>query len=150
MLDDAKLLASAICLDYSSYLNIRLAKTKFKAIEVFMSGRADEVLRGVEGVLPGESATARAAHESLKGDRRGIRKLLPFLGPAFIAAVAYVGNLGTSRRTSQVGCSSGICCCGLSSPPISWPCSSSLCRPSWGSRRARICPRFAGRVFRGL
>src|SRR5688572_9375166 len=63
-----------------------------------MSGRADEVIRGVEGVLPGESATARAAHESLKGDRRGIRKLLPFLGPAFVAAVAYVdpGNFATN------------------------------------------------------
>ena len=63
-----------------------------------MSGRTDEVIRGVEGVLPGESATARAAHESLKGGRRGIRKLLPFLGPAFIAAVAYVdpGNFATN------------------------------------------------------
>src|ERR687898_18258 len=101
-----------------------LARAKFKTIEVFMSGRADEVIRGVEGVLPGESATARAAHESLKGDRRGIRKLLPFLGPAFIAAVAYVdpGNFATH--------SSGICCCGLSWFPTSWPCSSSRCRPS--------------------
>jgi manganese transport protein len=44
----------------------------------------------VESVLPGESATARAAHQSLKGERRGLRGLLPFLGPAFIAAVAYV------------------------------------------------------------
>jgi manganese transport protein len=63
-----------------------------------MNGRTDEVIRGVEGVLPGESATARAAHESLKGDRRGIRKFLPFLGPAFIAAVAYVdpGNFATN------------------------------------------------------
>src|SRR5215212_10175911 len=63
-----------------------------------MSGRADEVIRGVEGVLPGESATARAAHESLKGNRRGIRKILPFLGPAFIVAVAYVdpGNIATN------------------------------------------------------
>src|SRR3712207_3618682 len=54
--------------------------------------------RGVEGVLPGESATARAAHESLKGDRRGLRRLWPFLGPAFIAAVAYVdpGNFATN------------------------------------------------------
>src|SRR3712207_5327760 len=54
--------------------------------------------RGVEGVLPGESATARAAHESLKGNRRGIRRLLPFLGPAFNAAVAYVdpGNFATN------------------------------------------------------
>ena len=49
-------------------------------------------------MLPGESATARAAHELLKGGRRGIRKLLPFLGPAFIAAVAYVdpGNFATN------------------------------------------------------
>jgi manganese transport protein len=34
----------------------------------------------------------------LKGERRGIRKLWPFLGPAFIAAVAYVdpGNFATN------------------------------------------------------
>ncbi|HEV8044055.1 MAG TPA: Nramp family divalent metal transporter, partial [Rubrobacter sp.] len=52
----------------------------------------------VESVLPGESATARAAHASLKGERRGLRKLWPFLGPAFIAAVAYVdpGNFATN------------------------------------------------------
>lgn len=54
--------------------------------------------RIIEGVLPGESATARAAHESLKGDRRGLRRIWPFLGPAFIAAVAYVdpGNFATN------------------------------------------------------
>jgi len=58
----------------------------------------EEFVAGVEGVLPGETATARAAHASLKGDRRGIRKLWPFLGPAFIAAVAYVdpGNFATN------------------------------------------------------
>jgi manganese transport protein len=52
----------------------------------------------IESVLPGESATARAAHQSLKGDRRGLRGLVPFLGPAFIAAVAYVdpGNFATN------------------------------------------------------
>src|SRR3954468_13651704 len=52
----------------------------------------------VESVLPGESATARAAHESLSGERRGLRGLWPFLGPAFIAAVAYVdpGNFATN------------------------------------------------------
>ncbi len=52
----------------------------------------------VEGVLPGETATARAAHQSLKGDRRGLARLWPFLGPAFIASVAYVdpGNFATN------------------------------------------------------
>jgi len=52
----------------------------------------------IEGVLPGESATVRAAHQSLKGDRRGLARLWPFLGPAFIAAVAYVdpGNFATN------------------------------------------------------
>lgn len=52
----------------------------------------------VESVLPGESATARAAHASLKGDRKGFARLWPFLGPAFIAAVAYVdpGNFVTN------------------------------------------------------
>src|ERR671926_1743860 len=63
-----------------------------------MSERTEEVIKGVEGVLPGESATARAAHESLKGHRRGLRRILPFLGPAFIAAVAYIdpGNFATN------------------------------------------------------
>lgn len=66
--------------------------------EVCVKERSDEFIEGVEGVLPGETATARAAHESLKGDRRGLRKLWPFLGPAFIAAVAYVdpGNFATN------------------------------------------------------
>ncbi len=58
----------------------------------------DEITAGIEGVLPGETATARAAHASLAGERKGIRKLWPFLGPAFIAAVAYVdpGNFATN------------------------------------------------------
>src|ERR671921_772154 len=51
-----------------------------------MGERTEEVIRGVEGVLPGESATARAAHESLKGNRRGLRQILPFFGPQFIGA----------------------------------------------------------------
>ena len=52
----------------------------------------------IDKVLPGESATARAAHASLKGDRRGFGRFWPFLGPAFIAAVAYVdpGNFATN------------------------------------------------------
>ena len=57
-----------------------------------------EVTAGVEGVLPGETATAHAAHASLEGKRRGLGRLLPFLGPAFIACVAYVdpGNFATN------------------------------------------------------
>ena len=49
-------------------------------------------------MLPGESAVARAAHASLKGERKGLRGLLPFLGPAFVAAIAYVdpGNFATN------------------------------------------------------
>jgi manganese transport protein len=58
----------------------------------------NEVAAGVEGVLPGETATARAAHASLRGERKGLRALWPFLGPAFVAAVAYVdpGNFATN------------------------------------------------------
>jgi manganese transport protein len=58
----------------------------------------DEVAAGAEGVLPGETATARAAHATLKGEKRGLARLWPFLGPAFIAAVAYVdpGNFATN------------------------------------------------------
>ncbi len=39
-----------------------------------------------------------AAHEALSGQRRGIGGVLPFLGPAFIAAIAYVdpGNFATN------------------------------------------------------
>jgi manganese transport protein len=53
---------------------------------------------GVEDVLPGEAAVAAAARHSLEGRRRGLRGLWPFLGPAFIAAVAYIdpGNFATN------------------------------------------------------
>jgi manganese transport protein len=53
---------------------------------------------GVEDSLPGEAAVLRAAERSLSGEHRGIRRLTPFLGPAFIASVAYVdpGNFATN------------------------------------------------------
>lgn len=43
-------------------------------------------------------ATVRAAHEVLQGKRRGLGRVLPFLGPAFIASVAYIdpGNFATN------------------------------------------------------
>ena len=52
----------------------------------------------VEDVLPGEAAVARAARRSLDGHSRGVGRLWPFLGPAFVAAVAYIdpGNFATN------------------------------------------------------
>jgi manganese transport protein len=62
---------------------------------------AEEVLPSeatVEDVLPGEAAVARAARRSLDGHARGPARLWPFLGPAFVAAVAYIdpGNFATN------------------------------------------------------
>jgi manganese transport protein len=52
----------------------------------------------VHDVLPGEAATLRAAEATLRGERRGLQGLWPFLGPAFVAAVAYIdpGNFATN------------------------------------------------------
>ncbi|MGZ5337892.1 MAG: Nramp family divalent metal transporter, partial [Solirubrobacterales bacterium] len=52
----------------------------------------------VEDVLPGEAAVARAARRSLEGRARGAARVWPFLGPAFVAAVAYIdpGNFATN------------------------------------------------------
>ncbi len=57
-----------------------------------------ERLSGPEVVLPGEAAVSDAAYRSLEGHRRGLRGVWPFLGPAFIAAVAYIdpGNFATN------------------------------------------------------
>ncbi len=51
-----------------------------------------------DDALPGEVRLLEAAERVLSGERRGIRAMLPFLGPAFIAAVAYVdpGNFATN------------------------------------------------------
>ena len=60
----------------------------------------------VDDVLPGEAQVADAAARSLEGRARGFRAVLPFLGPAFIAAVAYVdpGNFATNVAAgSQFG-----------------------------------------------
>jgi manganese transport protein len=53
---------------------------------------------GVEDVLPGEAAVAAAARRSLDGRARGLGRVWPFLGPAFVAAVAYIdpGNFATN------------------------------------------------------
>jgi manganese transport protein len=51
-----------------------------------------------EDALPGESRLLEAAERVLSGERRGVRAVLPFLGPAFIASVAYIdpGNFATN------------------------------------------------------
>jgi manganese transport protein len=48
--------------------------------------------------LPGEERVLRAAERALSGQTKGLRALVPFLGPAFVAAVAYVdpGNFATN------------------------------------------------------
>jgi manganese transport protein len=56
--------------------------------------------------LPGEARVLEAAERVLSGERRGVRAVLPFLGPAFIAAVAYIdpGNFATNMAGgSQFG-----------------------------------------------
>ncbi len=83
-----------------------------------MGERADKVLKAVEAAAVGEPpqdpalpagrpavprgdvATVTAASEVLSGrsSRRGIARALPFLGPAFVASVAYIdpGNFATN------------------------------------------------------
>jgi len=59
--------------------------------------KADKVHAAV-AALPGEERVLRAAEKALNGQTRGLRALLPFLGPAFVASVAYVdpGNFATN------------------------------------------------------
>jgi len=59
-----------------------------------------------DDALPGEARLIAAAERALTGERRGVRAVLPFLGPAFIAAVAYIdpGNFATNMAGgSQFG-----------------------------------------------
>jgi manganese transport protein len=55
-------------------------------------------LEPASAALPGERRVLVAAERSLSGETRGLRALIPFLGPAFVAAVAYVdpGNFATN------------------------------------------------------
>jgi manganese transport protein len=50
------------------------------------------------GVGTGSPRVVAAAQEALLGNRRGLRALLPFAGPAFVASVAYMdpGNFATN------------------------------------------------------
>jgi manganese transport protein len=63
-----------------------------------VAGRKRAGEAAVEDVVPGEAAVAQAARRSLEGRTRGMARIWPFLGPAFIAAVAYIdpGNFATN------------------------------------------------------
>lgn len=53
----------------------------------------------LDAALPGEARVADAARASLEGRRgRGLARIWPFLGPAFVACVAYIdpGNFATN------------------------------------------------------
>jgi len=62
--------------------------------------RSNPGKQDVEDIRAGDIATVTAAHEVLqkRGKRSGLARLLPFLGPAFIACVAYIdpGNFATN------------------------------------------------------
>src|SRR6202042_1896005 len=68
--------------------------------------RPRHVLTSGGGASAGDARMLAAAERALSGERRGVRAVLPFLGPAFIAAVAYIdpGNFATNMAGgSQFG-----------------------------------------------
>lgn len=66
-------------------------------------------LRTPRGETPSfarENKTVTACREAILGERKGIKAILPFLGPAFIASIAYIdpGNFATNIQSgSQFG-----------------------------------------------
>ncbi|MDR6123924.1 manganese transport protein [Bacillus sp. SLBN-46] len=55
----------------------------------------------VKGAQAAEHRTVAAARDAINGKVKGIRALLPFLGPAFIASIAYIdpGNFATNIQS---------------------------------------------------
>jgi len=62
----------------------------------------EQTIGGSSGIVA-ESKTTLACRAAITGQTRGIRALLPFLGPAFIAAVAYIdpGNYATNIQSGS-------------------------------------------------
>src|ERR687884_1828688 len=58
----------------------------------------EEVVEGVTTPAATDARVVSSAEAALSGRTRGLRRFLPFLGPAFIAAVAYMdpGNFATN------------------------------------------------------
>jgi manganese transport protein len=77
---------------------LRVSEEDVATAEPVTGGSSGVAEPTVEAALPGEAAVARAARASLEGRSRGFPRIWPFLGPAFIAAVAYIdpGNFATN------------------------------------------------------
>jgi manganese transport protein len=58
----------------------------------------EALVHPLDDVLPGEASVLEAAEQSLAGRGHRLQRLWPFLGPAFIASVAYIdpGNFATN------------------------------------------------------
>lgn len=61
--------------------------------------------------ITAQSPRSKAIQDALDGKIRGFRGLLPFLGPAFIAAIAYI-DPATSQRIYRRVLNTDICCYG--------------------------------------
>jgi manganese transport protein len=73
---------------------------------VAVEARTQGQVLGLRDAPRKDVRTRLAAERALSGERRGLRAVLPFLGPAFIASVAYVdpGNFATNMASgSQFG-----------------------------------------------
>jgi manganese transport protein len=73
---------------------------------VAVEARKQRQVIGIESALPDDALIMRSAERALAGELRGLRAVVPFMGPAFIAAVAYVdpGNFATNMAGgSQFG-----------------------------------------------
>lgn len=57
----------------------------------------------LDDVLPGEARVLEAAEDALAGRGSRLTRLWPFLGPAFIASVAYIdpGNFATNMAAGS-------------------------------------------------
>lgn len=75
-------------------------QSRFPANDLISALATDCVLNSSPMIRPGDATTVTSAHAVLEGkSRQGfVARLLPFLGPAFVACVAYIdpGNFATN------------------------------------------------------
>lgn len=72
-----------------------------KCIEIMSKNKVNTTMNkniSKDEQVPSQSTTVQSAHLALSGQTKGFKRLLPFLGPAFIASVAYIdpGNFATN------------------------------------------------------